>query len=94
MDAVGGTEPGAFGGGTDPGVFGGGTLPGSEAGGGIGDEIRGRLGAPGGRLGVPTDTTGTLGIFGGGGTLSDAGLPLLASTSSTLEIFGFDVMPA
>jgi hypothetical protein len=57
--------------------------------------ISGRLGAPGGRLGVPTGTTGTLGIFGGGGMLSESESALSAVTaaSSIVSILGFEVMP-
>jgi hypothetical protein len=73
------------------------SLPGSDTGGGMGDvRISGRLGAaPTGRLGVPTETTGTLGIFSGGGMLSESELVLSAvtSASSMVEISGFEVMP-
>jgi hypothetical protein len=96
-EPVGGTDPGPLTGGTDPGALGGGgatSLPGSDAGGGIdGVRMSGLLDTPGGRLGVPTETTGTLGILGGGGTLSEVAV-LAASASSTLEIFGFEVMRA
>ena len=89
-DVVGGMEP-----------FGGNSLPGSVAGGGIGElRMSGRVGAPGGRLGVPTETTGTLGILSGGGMLSELVLALasavapsaVTSTSSIVEDSGFDVM--
>jgi len=71
-------------------------LPGRDAGGGIGDvRMSGRLGAPKGRLGVPTETTGTLGILSGGGMLSEIELApsALTSASSIVEISGFDFMP-
>lgn len=56
--------------------------------------MSGRLGAPGGRLGVPTETTGTLGIFSGGGILSEIEPALSAVTSaSSIVISGFEVMP-
>jgi hypothetical protein len=58
--------------------------------------MSGRLGgAPAGRLGVPTGTTGMLGIFAGGGMLSEIELALSAvtSASSIVEISGFEVMP-
>ena len=66
-------------------VDGAGSLPGSKMGGGIDDErIRGRLGVPGGgRLGVPTGSTGTLGIFGGAG----AGAGMLSGTEAALSAF-------
>jgi hypothetical protein len=86
---VGGTDAGTF------GSAGAASLPGSDAGGGIdGVRMSGLLGAPGGRLGVPTETTGTLGILGGGGTLSEASALAAPSASSTIEIFGFEVMQA
>jgi hypothetical protein len=111
VSAGGGTEPrgGAgcdsrrgFGGGASLRAPPGGTeslpLPGSDAGAGIGDaRMRGRLGAPGGGLlGVPTGTTGTLGILGGGGMLSEVVLApsAVTSASSIVEISGFEVMPA
>jgi len=80
-------------------VGGVGSLPGSDTGAGIGDEDRmsGRLGVPGGgRLGVPTGTTGTLGIFAGGGMLSESEVEASAviSASSIVEISGFEVMLA
>jgi hypothetical protein len=90
-DVVGGIEP----------AFGGNSLPGSVAGGGIGElRISGRPGAPGGRLGVPTETTGTLGILAGGGMLSELDLAFasavapsaVTSASSMFEDSGFDVM--
>jgi hypothetical protein len=71
------------------------SLPGRDAGGGIGDvRMSGRLGAPEGRLGVPTETTGTLGILSGGGMLSALELApsAVTSASSTVEISGFEVM--
>ena len=80
-------------GGTEP-------LPGSDAGGGIGElRMSGRVGAPGGRLGVPTETTGTLGILGGG-MLSELVRALasalvssaVTSASSMVEDSGFEVM--
>jgi hypothetical protein len=97
-DAVGGTEPGPLVGGTDPGTLGScgaASLPGSDAGGGIdGVRMSGLVGAPGGRLGVPTETTGTLGILGGGGTLSEVSALAATSASSPSELFGFEVMRA
>ena len=95
---VGGTDAG-FAGGTDPGALGGGgaaSLPGSDAGAGIdGVRMSGLFDVPGGgRLGVPTETTGTLGILGGGGTLSEVAGLAAPSVSSTIEIFGFEVMQA
>ena len=56
--------------------------------------MSGLLDAPGGRLGVPTETTGTLGILAGGGTLSEVAVLAAPSASSTFEIFGFEVMQA
>ena len=76
-------------------VDGAGSLPGSKTGGGIDERIRGLLGVPGGgRLGVPTGRTGTLGIFGGGGMLSEIAAAVSAFTSapSVVEISGFEVM--
>ena len=88
------------GGGTEP--FGGIPLPGRLAGGGIGElRMSGRPpGTPGGLLGVPTETTGTLGILAGGGMLSELVLALasgvslsaVTSASSMVEDSGFDVM--
>jgi hypothetical protein len=92
--AKGGTEPVVSVGAGSPNV-GAGSLPGNMAGAGIDDErISGRLGAPGGgRLGVPTATTGTLGILAGGGMLpASAPAPSVTSTSSIVEISGFEVM--
>jgi hypothetical protein len=58
--------------------------------------MSGRLGdAPAGRLGVPTGTTGTLGILAGGGMLSASELApsAVTSASSIVEVSGLEVMP-
>jgi hypothetical protein len=78
----------------DPGG-GGASLPGSCAGGGICElRMSGRLETPGGgRLGVPTATTGTLGILAGGGSLSEIAVTLSSVTSaSSVDDSGFEVM--
>ena len=55
--------------------------------------MSGRVDAPGGRLGVPIETTGTLGIFAGGGMLSEIEPSLsVTSTSSIVGDSGFEVM--